>query len=338
MIVDFQHHYTPRELFEARGEARELGVRLDKDGNPSYLLNPLLTDLDAHIQMMDKAGIDVAVLSCGEGFDNPDLGACRFINDKMKQAEADYPGRFIGLAHVPALDPDDGPAELERCAKEHGFPGVVIASELQGQALDTQALDPLWRAVCDLGLYVFVHPLPHVIAWDKMHVDDLGRALGWQFSLMVATIRMINGGVLDRFPSLKVQFSHMSGGIGRYLSRVRGFGRREHWGTADNERHGRRPARGIDHYINERLMYDCAGWVGPFETAAGEGIEWIEYGLKEAALSQIVFATDYPQAIRADQDCVDYVAAVREMGDIGTTILSGNATKLIPNLPAGKPQ
>ena len=46
------------------------------------------------------------------------------------------PGRFIGLAHVPAMKPDEARAELKRCAVDLGFPGVVIASEMQDQALD----------------------------------------------------------------------------------------------------------------------------------------------------------------------------------------------------------
>jgi len=36
-----------------------------RTGNPNYLLNPLLADLAAHIRMMDRAGIDAGVLSCG---------------------------------------------------------------------------------------------------------------------------------------------------------------------------------------------------------------------------------------------------------------------------------
>ena len=46
--------------------------------------------------MMDHAGIDMGVLSCGVGFDQPDLKICRAINDRMAQAEKDFPGRFIG--------------------------------------------------------------------------------------------------------------------------------------------------------------------------------------------------------------------------------------------------
>jgi hypothetical protein len=67
MIIDFQHHYTPPELMERGGSGI---LRLDEYGNPNYRFNPLLADLPAHVRMMDRAGIDVAVLSCGSGFDH----------------------------------------------------------------------------------------------------------------------------------------------------------------------------------------------------------------------------------------------------------------------------
>ena len=47
-----------------------------------------------------------------------------------------------------------------------------------------------------------------------MDADDLGRMFGWEFSLMIATIRVINSGLLDELPDLKIHFSHFSGGIG----------------------------------------------------------------------------------------------------------------------------
>ncbi|MGH7248578.1 MAG: hypothetical protein ACREH9_10785, partial [Pseudomonadota bacterium] len=101
MLIDFQQHDTPPELLKA--DAGKVTADLDRDGNPHYLLNPLLADLPAHIRVMDEAGIDAAVLSCGVGFDQPDIAVCRTLNDRMHEAEAVYPGRFIGLAHVPAL-------------------------------------------------------------------------------------------------------------------------------------------------------------------------------------------------------------------------------------------
>jgi predicted TIM-barrel fold metal-dependent hydrolase len=328
MIVDFQHHYTPPELMEGRAGA----VRLDENGNPNYRFNALLADLAAHVRMMDRAGIDVSVLSCGTGFDQPDVATCRLINDRMRQAERDYPGRFIGLAHVPALDPREAAAELKRCAVDLGFPGVVIASELQGQPLDCEALRPFWKSAADLGLYVFIHPLARVIRWGQMDADDLGRMLGWEFSLMVATVRIINSGLLDELPGLKIQISHFGGGIGRYLPRIRGLQQRELSGTASIPRHGRHPRKPFDYYLEHRLFYDCAGWSGPNE-AAERGAQWVHIGLTELPASRLMFATDYPQAVQADDEVAGYVDAVRALGGDARAVLDGaNAEKLIPNL------
>jgi len=330
MLIDFQQHYTPKELL--KGEAGKVTVDLDRDGNPSYLLNPLLADLPAHVAMMDAAGIDAGVLSCGVGFDQPDAAICRQINDQLREAERAHPGRFVGLAHVPALNGAEAAAELKRCAVELGFPGAVIASELQDQPLDVEELRPFFKACADLGLYVFIHPLPRVIRWSRMDADDLGRMLGWEFSLMTAAVRLINCGLLDELPGLKIHFSHFAGGIGRYLGRIRGFQQRDKWGTAALARHGRRPRQPFDHYLDRRLYYDIAGWAGPDHAAAWGG-QWVRFGFDELPISQLVFATDYPQAVREAGEVAAYVKAVRALGGRGRAIAGGlNAEKLIPDL------
>jgi predicted TIM-barrel fold metal-dependent hydrolase len=282
--------------------------------------------------MMDQSGIDAGVLTCGAGFDQPDLATCRVINDRLGEAERTHPGRFIGLAHVPALKAAEAAAELKRCAVELGFPGVVIASELQDLPLDAPELRPFWKTCADLNLYVFIHPLPRVIHWARMDADDLGRVLGWEFSLMTAAVRLINSGLLDELPTLRIQFSHFAGGIGRYLGRIRGFQAREKWGTAALPRHGRRPKRPFEHYLDHRLFYDIAGWAGP-DRAAELGGHWVRFGLQELPRSQLVFASDYPQAVREPSEVAAYVAAVRAPGEDGRAIASGiNAEKLIPDL------
>jgi predicted TIM-barrel fold metal-dependent hydrolase len=330
MLIDFQQHYTPPELL--KGDPNKATVDLDRDGNPSYFLNPLLADLTAHVATMDLAGIDAGVLTCGTGFDQPDLAICRTINDRMREAERAHPGRFIGLAHVPALKPADAAAELKRCAVELGFPGVVIASELQDQPLDAEALRPFWKACADLNLYVFIHPLPRVIGWARMDADDLGRMLGWEFSLMTAAVRIVNSGLLDELPDLRIQFSHFAGGIGRYLGRIRGFQQRGKWATAEVPRHGRQPPRPFDYYLDHRLFYDIAGWAGP-DHAAAWGADWVRFGLGELSFSQLVFASDYPQAVREPGEVAAYVEAVRALGGNGRALAAGvNAEKLIPDL------
>jgi predicted TIM-barrel fold metal-dependent hydrolase len=332
MIVDFQHHYTPPQLVKGRKDAVSVGI--DERGNPMHLLNPLLGDIDAHVRMMDHAGLDAAVLSSMVGFDQPDLSICRTINDDLAEVEKKHPGRFIGLAHIPALKPAEMAAELKRCKVELGFPGAVIASEMQGLALDAEELRPFWKTCADLNLYVFIHPLAKLISWDKMYADDLGRMLGWEFSLMTGAVRLINSGVLDDLPSLNVQFAHFAGGIGRYLGRVRGFQQRDKWGTSGVAGHNRRPPKPFDYYLEQRLYYDVAGWAGP-DHAGAWGSEWVRFGMNEVRLSQLVFATDYPQAVRSDQEVKDYVDQVRALGPNERAMLEGvNAEKLIPDLKA----
>ena len=92
MIVDFQHHFIPRELAKEPAGTKT-AVRFDKDGVPSMTPNSVLYDLDEHIRMMDAAGIDAAFLTSPPGM-CVDTELSRLINDKTKAAEKDYPGRF----------------------------------------------------------------------------------------------------------------------------------------------------------------------------------------------------------------------------------------------------
>src|SRR5262249_6732403 len=224
------------------------------------------------------------------------------------------------------------------------FPGAVIASELQDLPLDAEELRPFWKTCADLNLYVFIHPLPRVIRWARMNADDLGRMLGWKFSLMTAAVRLVNSRLLDDLPSLKILFSHFAGGIGRYRCPICGFQAREPFGTAQLPRHGRRPRQPFGHYLDQRLYYDIAGWAGP-DRAAEYGQHWVRFGLEELPLSQLVFASDYPQAVRDPGEVAAYVEAVRDPGEAGRGVAGGaDGEKLIPDLkrrlaarvPAGK--
>ncbi|MFZ3360515.1 MAG: hypothetical protein WA177_17315, partial [Xanthobacteraceae bacterium] len=62
MIVDFQHHFTPRELIK-NDPGDRLVLNYDASGAPSYTVHSLLYDLDEHVAMMDVAGIDAAWLT-----------------------------------------------------------------------------------------------------------------------------------------------------------------------------------------------------------------------------------------------------------------------------------
>ena len=95
MIVDFQHHYTPPELMDKSKDASL--TRLNSNQDPILRLTPLLADLPAHVRMMDQAGIDAAVLSCLQGFDEP--------HRRHHQGEfpAEHPSQVVRI-HVPPAD------------------------------------------------------------------------------------------------------------------------------------------------------------------------------------------------------------------------------------------
>ena len=319
MIVDFQHHFVPRELAKEPAGTK-VGLQFDADGVPSMTPNAALYDLDEHIRMMDAVGIDAAFLTCPPGMCvGPDLS--RFINDKTKEAERNYPGRFIGGAHVNPLGGPDALRELARCSVELGFPGVVITSEIDGVYLDSPELEAFWSEACRLGMFVFVHPALALAFSQSLNAYDMTRAVGREFSLIAATIRLIDSGLLDRHPDLLVHMSHLGGGIATMLGRIRKFHDREFFGTAGHPVHGKLPAKAFDHYMNERIVFDTAGMCGEIKS--------VQAALLELPASRIVFGTDYPQEIRSTSDVAKFVSDIRSLGTAGSRILSGNVASLL---------
>jgi predicted TIM-barrel fold metal-dependent hydrolase len=250
-----------------------------------------------------------------------DLETSKICNDKAKQAEKDFPGRFIGAAHANPLGGADAMKELNRCVHDLGYQGVVITSEANGLFLDAPDFEPFWSECEKLGLFVFVHPALRLNFSKQFDGYDLARSVGREFSLQMAMIRLINSGVFDRHPSLQVHMAHLAGGIASVLGRVRGYQDKNFWGVADNKRHGAKGAKEFDHYIRNNLFFDTAGFCG--------AIGSLKTALVEIPASRIIFATDYPQEIRERGPVRDFVKEIRALGKDGEQILSGNTGKLL---------
>src|SRR5262245_25056036 len=319
MIVDFQHHFTPRELIKEDPGDR-LILHYDESGAPSYTIHRLLYDLDEHIRMMDQSGIDAAFLTSAAGM-AADLERSRLCNDKARQAERDYPGRFIGAAHANPLGGRDALRELNRCRHELGFQGVVITSEQDGLFLDAPEFEPFWAEAARLNMFVFVHPALKLNHPQQFDGYDTARSVGREFSLIMATIRLINSGVFDRHPDLTVHMAHLGGGIASMVGRVRSYQDKEFWGTAGNARHGRKAEKEFDHYFQHNMVFDTAGFCG--------AIGAVKAALVEIPAARIVFATDYPQEIRAREAVRGFVDDIRALGTAGERILSGNVGLLL---------
>ncbi len=319
MIVDFQHHFTPRELFkEDLGD--KLIIAFDETGAPSYTSHRLLYDLDEHVRMMDVAGIDAAFLTSAAAM-CAELDRSKLVNDKAKQAERDYPGRFIGAAHVHPLGGSQAFNEMARCVHELGFPGVVITSETDGLFLDAREFEPFWTEAEKLGLFVFVHPALKLNFSQQFNAYDTARSVGREFSLIMATIRLINGGIFDRHPSLVIHMAHLGGGIASMLGRIRSYQDKNFWGLRGNAKHGHTSLKDFDYYLRNNFMFDTAGFCG--------AIGSVKTALVEIPADRLVFATDYPQEIRGRDAVRDFVSDIRKLGPVGEKILLGNADVLL---------
>jgi 2,3-dihydroxybenzoate decarboxylase len=81
---------------------------------------------------MDKAGIDLAVLSLfqpgiqGERDTATAIRKAKAVNDTPAERIAKHPARFRGFAAVPMQDPREAADELERAVKELEFKGALI--------------------------------------------------------------------------------------------------------------------------------------------------------------------------------------------------------------------
>jgi len=319
MIVDFQHHFTPHELMPKDLGRRQI-VSYDEHGAPSFILHWMLFDLDEHIRMMDESGIDVAFLTSAAGM-CADLDKSRLCNASAKKAERDYPGRFIGAAHANPLGGADAFRELARCKHEFGFPGVVITSETNDLYLDAPEFEPFWAECAKLDLFVFVHPALKLNQTKQFDGYDTARSVGREFSLVMATIRLINAGVFDRHPNLTIHMSHLGGGLSALLGRIRSYQDKDFWGTLGNARHSMKPKKDFDYYLQNNMVFDTAGFCGAMGAVKG--------ALIEIPASRIVFATDYPQEIRERAAVRDFVKELRAFGKDGDAILSGNVSKLL---------
>jgi predicted TIM-barrel fold metal-dependent hydrolase len=320
MIIDFHIHYSPEELVRDKlgpgGSPRTVFV----DGSPAYTYHDRLFALEKHLASMDQAGVDIAVLSSGAGLTD-DLDRCRMVNDKLKKVEERFPGRFLGLAHVPPLGGEPCIRELERAVFQLGFKGVSIPSVIGKTELDATEVRPFFKKVSEMGLFIFVHP---ALSSSGAYLDyDHGRSVGREFQLVLTVIRLINGGVLDDFPGLNLIISHLGGGIAALMGRIEPYQDKLFWGTADHPRHGKLPRSPFRDYF-DRIYFDTGGFFG--------NINAVKCALVEMKPKNIVFGTDYPQEIRHEAQIKRYVRDIKELPlsqEEIKGILSENGRKLL---------
>lgn len=143
----------------------------------------------------------------------------RFFNDHIASTVAKDPAHFIGIGTVPLQDVDLAIAEMERCMGELGMPGLEIGSNINGKNLGDEAFFPFYKRAEELGCALFIHP------WEMMGETQMQKYwLPWLVGMPAETSRaicsMIFGGVMEKFPALRLAFAHGGGSFPLTIGRI----------------------------------------------------------------------------------------------------------------------
>lgn len=197
-------------------DGRGAGVPIDTATNPAAAAGA--GDLDQRLRDMDSEGIDVQVLFGGliiglttysdAGFA---LDVARAYNDWLLGKICGHaPARLKGVAAVPLQDVARAVREAER-VKGLGAVAVTVPPVLgEDTTLDDPSLLAFFEACASLDIAVAVHSAPGM----NVTLPGAGlfsnyaqvHCLSFPVDQMVAFTALAMGGVLDRYPSLRVAF------------------------------------------------------------------------------------------------------------------------------------
>ncbi|RYG29340.1 MAG: amidohydrolase, partial [Chitinophagaceae bacterium] len=173
---------------------------------------------DERVRMneMKETGVDVQVLSTIPVLFNywakaeDGLETSRFFNDHIAGVVQKNADRFIALGTVPMQDTELAIGEMERCMNELDMAGLEIGSNINGDNLSDERFFPFYERAEQLGCAIFIHP------WEMMGEKQIEKYwLPWLVGMPAETSRaicsMIFGGVLEKFPNLRIAFAHGGG-------------------------------------------------------------------------------------------------------------------------------
>ena len=322
MVIDVYCHHSSEAIEKMIGRARH-GVdgRVDTASTPplSFPFPLEASHPETRLSVMDKHGIDVQVIcqTAPALFGLPGQEAARICaasNEENYRLCKAYPKRFVNICIISLLDVKTAMEELDRAVNELDCRGITLATNQNGRGLDSPEYFQFYEKMAEHDLPLFLHPT----YWESYPLADQVQgwgfmaAFGWPFDTTQAVWRLILGGVMDRFPSLKVVTHHM-GAMFPY------FSGRMHGAVAGNKL-----ARGISEYW-KNIFGDTA--ISGGTTAA------YELGYDFFGPDRLMFGSDYPFGPEAGERTISATLAGIKSMDIPQAdkekILGKNAEKLL---------
>ena len=249
----------------------------------SHLFSRLTDFGDRRLKAMDDAGISRAVLSIsGPGVQAEADAAtatrrARESNDFLALEIAKRPERYAGFAHLALQNPAAAADELERCLRELNFCGAMINGHTNGRYLDDRAFDPFWERAAALGAPIYLHPTDPVVPAPVLdgHVALRRATWEWGFETGSHALRLVFGGVFDRFPKARLILGHLGETLPyllwRFDSRAKFYG----------VKLGKPPS----HYIKDNIFVTVSGMLSA---------EPLYCAIAALGPERVLFAADYP--------------------------------------------
>jgi aminocarboxymuconate-semialdehyde decarboxylase len=165
----------------------------------------------------------------------------------------------------------------------------VTGSNVNGRGFDEEQFQPFFQRVEELNVPIFIHP-NNPAGTERVDNYYLANFLGYPLESTVTAAQLVFGGVLDRFPKLKICLSH-AGGVLPFL-----VGRLEHGQSVrpEAQEHCRHP---FSHYL-KNFYVDTI-------TFRADTLRFVFEIMRE---ENVYMGTDYPYDM-ADKDPVASVKA-----------------------------
>src|SRR5262245_43779943 len=179
------------------------------------------------LRAMDEQGIDVEALSINPYWYKADRDVARELikiqNEKLAEACAANPDRFVAFASVALQYPELAAEQLEEGVKKYGLRGAGIGGSVNGEDVSDPKFNPFWAKAEQLGVVVFMHPQGDGAAADlKSRLKGSGgldNTIGNPLETTIALSHLIFDGTLDHFPGLKICAAHGGGYLPSYADR-----------------------------------------------------------------------------------------------------------------------
>ncbi len=315
MIIDIFSHHISRSVGQLIGGNKYYGEGKEF---PYPLQN---ADPEVRLDLMEKYGIDIQALSQTApvllGFGAEDAAEiCRLSNNDNYALCKAYPDRFVNICIVSLLDIDSAMKELARSINELDCRGVTVAANQDGKGLDSHEYFQFYEKLVEHDLPLLIHPTH----WESYPLVDMDKGwrmmhvFGWPFDTTQAVWRLIFGGVIDRYPSLKIVTHHMGAMLPYFTRRIE---------------------QNFNKFLRDKLPRHISEYWGNIygDTAVDGTVAAYPCGYAFLGPERMMYGSDYPFGAEAGEDFIrENLFGVKAMdipaGDM-EKILGGNAKNLL---------